>query len=687
MAELWARLKKRKLVQWTLAYLAGAWALLQVVDLAADSYHWPDVVMHVLFATLLLGLGVTWLLAWYHGERGEQKVSGVELLLLAGVFAIGGFLIWRFALSPPAETVAATPAAKAPVVAPSPQTIPDKSIAVLPFENLSEDKGNKYFADGMQDLILTKLAGIGELKVISRTSTLQYGSHPSNLKQIGRELGVATLLEGSVQKAGDQVLINVQLIDSQTDAHLWAQAYTRTLDNVFGVEGEVAGKIADALKSKLSPAETKRLATTLSDDPDANDLYLRGDYFANRGQVNYDTAAMKQAITFYRQAIAKAPDFAQARAQLSVVESALGWFGGGGTDTATLYADALTQAEQALKLAPDLADAHLALGLYDYFGKGDYAKALKAISAALALRPNDSLALLSKASVLRRQGKFNEAIRVFQKALALDPRNTILASEMGTTYMMTSQYALAEQAFQRALALDPANVNAKEFFTLAIVYRSGDLSKALTQVQGDNPRLELARVGFMTWARKYDQALTLLQSIPDSPDTFAANGGPKSLQLAQLYGLRGDPAKAHAFYAKALPQARAQYAALAGSPVINQAFALISVAQAELGLGQTEAGLTDTAKVLAVAEHTGDHLYAPNLMTRCAVLYAQAGRADKAVTVLSTVLSTPGIGAFYSPVMLWLDPAWDPIRKTPEFQALLKKYASSKPANVPVAPR
>ena len=234
-----------------------------------------------------------------------------------------------------------------------------------------------------------------------------------------------------MQKAGNQVLINVQLIDTRTDHHLWAQSYQRTLENIFGVEGEVAQKIADTLKARLSPAETKSLATTLSGDPAANDLYLQGDYFANRGNINYDTAAMKQAITFYHQAIAKAPDFAQARAQLSFMESQLAWFGGGGENAAPLYADARTQAEQALKLAPDLADAHHAMGLYDYWGKGDYSAALKAFAAALALRPNDSIALLGKAAVLRRQGKFNEAIGVFQKALALDPRNTFLASELG----------------------------------------------------------------------------------------------------------------------------------------------------------------------------------------------------------------------------------------------------------------
>jgi TolB-like protein/Tfp pilus assembly protein PilF len=691
MTDLWTRLRQRKLVQWVVAYVAGAWAGMQVMDLAADSYHWPDLVMHAAFGALALGLVITLLLAWYHGERGAQKVTGVELLLLAGVFAIGGFLIWHYAGSgspptnaghAPASAVAASTAMPKPTPATS---IPAKSIAVLPFENLSSDKNNAYFADGMQDLILTKLADIGDLAVISRTSTMKYGSHPEDLKTVGQQLGVATILEGSVQKVGDQVLVNVQLIDARNDHHIWAESYTRTLKNVFSVEGEVAQKIADTLKAKLSPAETQRLATTLSGNTAANDLYLQGKYFANRANINYDTAAMKKAIAFYRQAIAKAPDFAQARAHLSYTESQLAWFGGGGENTAPLYADALSQAEQAIKLAPNLADAHLALGYYYYWGKGEYPAALKAFAAALARRPNASDVMAAKAYVLRRQGKFDKAIDVFQKALTLDPRNTLLAAEMAGTYMATRQYAQAEQAFRHALALDPANINARVYLAQTIAYRSGDLSTALAQVQGDNPRLTLARVDLLVLDRRYDQALKLLQSVPHAPSAFTANNhGTKFLLLAYLHELRGQPAKARAYYAKALPQARAHFMAMAGSTDTNQAIMLIEVARAEMGLGRTKTGLAATAKVLSIVEHGNDHLYSSLLMERCAERYVQAGRTDKAVQVLSEALATPGIGMWYSPIMLWLDPGWDPIRKTPAFRALQRKYAKYRPAVLPV---
>ncbi|MGH8115262.1 MAG: hypothetical protein ACREPS_09465, partial [Rhodanobacteraceae bacterium] len=251
MNEFLARLKQHKLVQWALVYIAAAFSLIQVVDVVVQRFGWADLAEKLIILALVVGFFVALVLAWYHGERGAQRVSGPELLLIALVLAVGGGLLWHFgragsaagvaqiATSPnvaanatatvsrsPATTIATSSSASSAQVTsgvaalpPTSQPIPAKSIAVLPFENLSTDKGNAYFADGMQDLILTKLADIGDLKVISRTSTESYGSHPVNLKQIAQQLGVAAILEGSVQKAGDQVLINVQLIDADTDSH------------------------------------------------------------------------------------------------------------------------------------------------------------------------------------------------------------------------------------------------------------------------------------------------------------------------------------------------------------------------------------------------------------------------------------------------------------------------------------
>ena len=476
----WQELKRRHVYRVAVAYAIVGWLLIQVVTQVFPVFHLPDWIDQAVVLLILVGFPIALVLAWAFDATPQGIVrtdampdvedarampprrsrhAGIAVGLIGVLVAlIAGGAYWHFgrgrsmaprhtvaAVSAPGaadaqgastQRVSATPstlATKAPAVAA--QLIPAKSIAVLPFENLSTDKGNTYFADGMQDLILTKLADIGDLKVISRTSTMSYGSHPQNLITVGQQLGVATLLEGSVQKSGNQVLINVQLIDAKTDAHIWAQSYQRTLDNVFGVEGDVAAQIATALKAKLSPVETQRLATVLSSDPAANDLYLRAEYFANQGHINSATAAWKQAIPLYRQAIAKVPDFALAWARLSYAESELAWFGGGGEDVQQLRADARTRAEQALALAPNLAEAHLAIGFSDYYGRGDYAGALIAFAAALKARPNDAEALAATGYVLRRQGHFEAAIAALQQALTHDPRNSALAFQAGLTYM------------------------------------------------------------------------------------------------------------------------------------------------------------------------------------------------------------------------------------------------------------
>jgi TolB-like protein/Flp pilus assembly protein TadD len=698
------RLKQRKLVQWAIAYVAAAFALIQVLEVVADSYAWPHAVMHAAFGVLALGFLIALVLAWYHGERGEDRISGPELLLIALVLAIGGGLLWHFGRSgspatAPGNAVAAArgpdaaqqnpasavPTSAAGAAAPglrttpvrAAQPIPAKSIAVLPFENLSNDKDNAYFVAGMQDLILTKLADIGDLKVIARTSTEKYQSRPDDLEAIGRQLGVATILEGSVQKAGDEVLINVQLIDAKTDAHVWAQDYQRKLADIFGVEGEVAGKIAVTLDAKLSPAETARLDAVPTTDQAAYDLFLRADYDANRGDTNYDTASWKAAIPLYRQAIARDPGFALAYARLSYVESILGWFGGGGEDPGQLTAQANTDAKQALKLAPDFAASRIAMGYSDYYGARDYDGALDAFDAALAVRPNDADALAARGYVERRQGRFGDAITSLTGALAHDPRNGSLAYEIGYTCMMAARYADAEPWFERALALDPTNLNAKVWRSQAILLDSGDIAKALAAVAGDAPALEIQRVSLLSMQRKDHDAIALLESVPDSPDVFSVGIGSKALLLADLYRLSGDTANARPLFTEALATARTQ---LDRQQNLKLAGAWQHVASAELGLGRTAAGLDAIGRAQAIVAATKDQTNGPVMMKRDAALYAEARRPDRAVPLLAKALAKRGISYVYSPLLLWLDPTWDPIRRDPGFRALLAKYATYKPA-------
>ena len=707
-------LKRRHVWRVAVAYAIAAWLLVQIATQVFPFFNIPNWVVRVVVLLLVLGFPVVVALAWVYEVTPEgirrtepagspearpvhehrsvgQKLNAIIIIVLVLAVAVTS---WRLYVVRHERNIATSVAAAdgsdeaqrnpGSSGVQSAQAIPAKSIAVLPFENLSTDKTNAYFADGMQDLILTKLADVGDLKVISRTSTMQYGSRPQNLKQIGQQLGVATILEGSVQKAANEVLINVQLINARTDGHIWAQSYTRTLDNIFGVEGDVAAQIASTLSAKLSPAQSAQLAAVPTRNPAAYDAFFRAEYQSNRGMINYDTAGWKAAIPLYHEAVKADPGFALAWARLSYNESQLAWFGGGGQDVKQLNQQASADAEQALKLAPDLAASQLALGYCAYWGRQDYDAALKAFAEALKLKPNDADALAAQGYVQRRTGHFDAAIASLQQASTLDPRNSALAFELGLTYMANSRYAEAEQAFQRALALDPENRNAKAAYSGAIVYSSGDLTRAMATAQGDDPALKIQRVFLLTYKRNYKDALALLDGIPDTPDNFSIGGGGfKPQQQANLYWLMGDKTRARPLYAQSLSLLREPLRMAQGS---NLAFVLMAAANAQIGFGQNAEGLDTVDKSLKTVADSKDQIYGPIVMVTSAETYAQAGRPDLAVPLLAKALAAPGIGQSYSPVMLWLDPWWDSIRNDAHFQALLKQYARYKPAAVRASP-
>ncbi len=704
MRTFFTELTRRRVFRVAAAYAIVGWLLIQIATQVFPFFDLPTWSVRLIVLLILAGFPIAMVLAWAfdvtpegiirtdesgqpvlrRARSGTLSVAalGVVIALVAGA----GYWMWHRTYSEPEKgsqlhsaTHIATVSSDRNVESdsdPVSAKIPAKSIAVLPFENLSSDKDNAYFSDAMQDLILTKLADIGDLKVISRTSTLSYGSHPQNLKIVGQQLGVAILLEGSVQKSGNQVLINVQLIDARSDSHIWAQSYQRTLDNVFGVEGEVAQMIATELKAKLSPAETVRIATSLSKNNAANDLFLRAEYFTHLGDNNYDTARWKSAIPLYRQALQLDPDFVLALARVSYTESELVWFGGGGVDVKQLTAQARSDAEHALQLAPDLPASQVAIGYSDYYGRGDYAGALKAFAAVLVLRPNDIDALAAKAYVERRQGHFDAAIEALHQAVAYDPRNSRLAFVLGDVYSDVSRYTDAENWYGRALALDPDNGSAKIFNSQAILFSSGDIPRALSVVQGDDPALKLQRVSLLTYQRKYQEALTLLASIDDTPDNFSSSDGSKLQWMADLYRLAGDSTRARTLYAQTLPKLHAQLDVQQG---IRLAFVWQTIADTELGLGHIEQALDAIGKAQAISAKNPDHVYGPGIMHGNAALFAEAGHPDLAIPLLASALATPGVGRSYSPVMLWIDPAWDPIRQDPGFLALLKKYAEFAP--------
>ncbi|MGH8163424.1 MAG: tetratricopeptide repeat protein, partial [Rhodanobacteraceae bacterium] len=560
--------------QWALAYVAFAFAVIQVLDVVAQRFGWPDQVEKLLILALAIGFLVALVLSWYHGERGAQRVSGTEIVILALLLAIGGGLLWRFeraapdtgspdaaqrspaSANPDSSAFAASSGlrvASADVSAP-PVSIPAKSIAVLPFENLSEDKGNAYFADGMQDLILTKLADIGDLKVISRTSTAKYESHPDNLKTIAQQLGVATILEGSVQKAGDQVLVDVQLIDARSDNHLWADAYSRKLDNIFGVEGEVAQKVADALKAKLTPAETARVAEAPTRNAAAFDAFLQAEEEAQKAVTSQSEATYLAADTDYLQAIALDPGFALAYARLAFNQLDRHWLAT--PLTAAQLATTKAYAVRALALAPNLPEAHLALGYYYYWGFRQYAAATIEFKRALALAPNNADALAGLAFTARRSGQVAQALTYLKQAVAISPRDAELVGSYGETFMLIRRYEQADTLLRRALVLSPDDAGAYDDMLAIKLFGFGDADATRKAVKslpgwriaygnvlaGDVMNLANTRTYADVFARRFDAALHAWDSAPTDTEEERLTGQVARIAIKLLAG-RGKQAR------------------------------------------------------------------------------------------------------------------------------------------------
>jgi len=356
---------------------------------------------------------------------------------------------------------------------------PEKSIAVLPFENRSEDNANAYFADGIQDEILTRLSNIADLKVISRTSTRQYQSKPANLREIAKQLGVANILEGSVQKAVDQVRVNVQLINAQSDSHLWADTYDRKLTDIFGVETEIAKRIADSLQAKLTGREEQALALKPTNDPEAYDTYLRGLAFEARGS-SFDL--MLDAAGFYKQAVQLDPNFALAWARLSRMD-ALIYFTGLEPTPAARGEAAKDALDNAQRLAPDSPDTLLAMGYYQFWVLGDYSSAKDTFTRVSKMVPSSSEVPMALGLIARREGNRDRSIAYFEQALALDPRNEMLLMRAVWPYIELRQFPAAQKLYDRVLDLkrDDPDVMAGK----ASIYQAeGNLQQAARCLSG-----------------------------------------------------------------------------------------------------------------------------------------------------------------------------------------------------------
>ncbi|HKI43734.1 MAG TPA: hypothetical protein VKA08_00250, partial [Balneolales bacterium] len=461
-SDFWRELKRRNVFKVAGVYAVAGWVLIQIAATTFPFLNIPDWCVRLVIALILLGFPIALILAWafemtpdgvkrteeVSEEQSVTKTTGKKLnyaLIIALALAV---IILSYKLFTGQSTAA---------------TAPGKSIAVLPFENLSSDSSNAYFADGMQDMILTKLDQVGGLKVISRTSTEKYKSHPGNLTTIARELHVAVVLEGSVQKAGNQVLVNVQLINAHSDQHLWAQDYTRTLSNVFAVEGDVAGKIAQALKIKLAPAEKKTISRNPTDNGDAFDLFLKANFQVDR--YNNTVILPDSALKWYHQAIKLDTSFALAYANLANAERLWSRI----RDRDSLINQALLHVRKALSINPNLATARIYLGdIYELTDQNDN-RAETEWKKARQLSPNNADVLQRLSNIDINKGRWDAALAKLKLAVELDPKNS--KRYLGLAYIETDlrHYKKALQFFDQAGQINPTDgqvlYNKTQFYT------------------------------------------------------------------------------------------------------------------------------------------------------------------------------------------------------------------------------
>jgi TolB-like protein/Flp pilus assembly protein TadD len=552
-------------------------------------------------------------------------------------------------------------------------------LAVLPFENQSPDPDNAYFAEGIQEEILTRLASISGLKVISRASTQQYQSKPRNLREIAKQLGVANIVEGSVQKAADQVRVNVQLINAQTDSHLWAETYDRKLTNIFGVESEIAKGIAESLQAKLTGHEERALAVKTTNNPEAYTAYLRGLAFEARSRYSLVSIDLVwKSTAFYEQAVQLDPDFALAWARLSRADALL-CLNGEDTTPATRHDGAKRALANAQKLQPDSTETLLALGYYQYWVLRDYGGARTTFSRVSKMLPGSSDVPRALGYVTRREGHWDQSIAYFQRALVLDPQNVELLVDMASTYGMLRQFPAALKVYDRALEItpnDPDLMAAK-----AGVYQAqGNLQEAaryLSEINWQTPSEDTfaIKIGQLRLERNYAEAVRLLQ-IRQAQFNYGSKRvkGREQVVLAFMQRLAGDTLDAKA----TAEQARNTLEQLYKDQPDN-AFVAGPLSQAYAAMDDKNSALKLAERAIMLLPRAKDPVSGPALEENLARIQTIFGENGRTISALTQLLHIPYNNTFFAPplvvtpALLRLDPLWDSLRGDPAFQKLCEE--------------
>src|SRR6516165_3804746 len=546
-------------------------------------------------------------------------------------------------------------------------TAPEKSIAVLPFENLSEEKANAYFAEGIQDEILTRLSKIADLKVIARTSTQKYKSAPDNLREIAKQLGVANILEGSIQKAGDLVRVNVQLIRAVSESHLWAETYDRKLIDIFGVESEVAKAIAEALQAKLTGGEQQALAVKPTNNAEAYDAYLRGLAFEACTSSPED---LDKAVGFYERAVQLDPAFALAWARLSRANAHV-YFGG--LDTTLPRRQATERAlNTAQKLQPNSPETLLAQAYYQYWVLRDYALAKATFGRVRELLPGSSDVPAALALIARRQGHWDESVAYWEQTLVLDPRNIEWLTETAETYGMLRQFPTALKTFDRVLDIVP-NDPTTVAFEAEIYQDTANLEQAgklLAGVNAQTPSFHAFRrkTNQLFLERQFDEAIRLIHTrLTEFRDLSDLERlvNPFFLAFAQEYA--SDTVGARATAQQTVGPLETLCQKDPDNPNFAQALSLMHAV-----LGQKDAAIKEAERAITLLPSGKDAVDGPRVEENLAFVEVLVGDKDGAIPRLQRLLQIPYNNCL-TPALLRLNPQWDPLRSDPAFQKLCEE--------------
>ena len=664
MSGFFAELQRRKVYRVAAAYVVAAGFLIQMASATFPAWELPNWSLRLVIVLLLIGFPIALILAWAYDitaqgiqitpTTGAHRRRNLILLIATAVIvsAAAGFFLLRGAVWHEV----------------------DKSVAVLPFQNLSSDPENAYFADGIQQEVLTRLAKIADLKVISRASTQQYQSEPGNLAEIAKQLGVVNILEGSVQKAGNQVRVNVHLVNAQTGSQLWAETYDRKLSDIFAVESDIAKGIAGSLQATLTGGEEQALAANPTNNPEAYDAYLRGLAFEARS--NYSSDALFKAIDFYDLAVRLDPNFALAWARLSGVHALLY---SNRRDTTAARRDAAKAAlENAQRLQPNSPETLLFTGYYQYWVLHDYGMAKATFERVSKMLPGNSEVLYALAAIARSEGHWDESIAYWERGLALNPRNTALLTEVAFTYAALRQFPRAEKLYDRALDILPNEVSIMAL-KASIYQAEGNLQEAaklLAQVNLETNSDVAVRIRLTQWRleRNYTEATQWVQGRRDRLRLFSGiDKGSKQLGNALVHRVAGDTAQAKAF----AEQARNTIEPLRKEQPDN-AFVAAALAVAHAMLDEKESALNEAQRAITLLPSNKDRLSGPGFEENLALVEMIIGENSRAIATLTRLLETPYGGWLYSPApitpaLLRLDPLWDPLRADPSFQKLCEE--------------